>query len=353
MSWSRVEWTRLAGCYGCVALLHIAGWGMYLHYSKGYPHLVGLGLAAYLFGLRHAFDADHIAAVDDTVRYMLQQGKRPVSVGFFFSLGHSTVVLLLAVATVLSAASIKHHLPWLMQFGAVIGAGVSGTFLWIVGILNLLVLLETLQIWQRVRFGHHDHRHLEKLLTQRGLLNRLFGRRTQRFMSHSWQSYPLGILFGLGLDTASEIGLLAMTAGASAGTLPMAGALSLPILFAAGMTVMDTTDGVLMTRAYDWAFLNPLRRIFYNATMTGLSVAIALGVGTIELLKLWTASVGPRWRYFEPIVQLDLGNFGYVIVGMFLLASTISAVWWKFTDSQKNMSARLISSHSHSHSQWP
>ena len=276
---SRSEWAKLGGLYGFIALLHIFGWGAYLHYAGHFPQLVGLGFVAYMFGLRHAFDADHIAAVDDTVRFMLQKGKRPLGVGFFFSLGHSTIVLALAVGIAFAATAVKAELPQLKNMGAIIGAGVSGTFLWIIGILNLLVLLDILKIWQKAKTGTHSHAHLETLLQKRGLLNRLFGGRLQGLMNHSWQMYPLGLLFGLGFDTASEVGLLAMTAGASAGNLPLPAVLCLPILFAAGMTVMDTTDGVLMTKAYDWAFLNPLRKIFYNITTTGLSVAVALGVG--------------------------------------------------------------------------
>src|SRR5262245_8925491 len=202
------EWRRLAGLYGAIATLHLAGWGLYLHYAAGHPALVGLGFVAYMFGLRHAFDADHIAAIDDTVRYMLQKGKRPLGVGFFFSLGHSTVVLCLAVAIAFAAVVVKEELPALKNLGGVIGASVSGTFLWIIGVLNLLVLVDILGVWQKAKAGTHSHAHLEELLSRRGLVNRLFGGRLQRFIEHSWQLYPLGLLFGLGFDTASEVGLL-------------------------------------------------------------------------------------------------------------------------------------------------
>lgn len=320
---------RLAALYGFIGVLHILGWGLYLHYAVHYPQLVGLGFVAYMFGLRHAFDADHIAAVDDTVRFMLQKGKRPLGVGFFFSLGHSTVVLALAIAIAFAATTVKTELPQLKSLGALIGTGVSGTFLWVIGILNLLVLLDILQIWRSARSGTHTHAHLDSLLQKRGLLNRLFGGRLQKLMNHSWQMYPLGLLFGLGFDTASEVGLLAMTAGASAGNLPVPAVLCLPILFAAGMTVMDTTDGVLMSKAYDWAFVNPLRKIFYNITTTGLSVAVALLVGTIELLQVLIEILGLHGRYFDAIAALDFGIVGYLIVGMFLLAWGLSVGVWK------------------------
>jgi high-affinity nickel-transport protein len=345
---SRREWSHLSLLYGFIGVLHVLGWGTYLHYAGRYPQLVGLGFVAYMFGLRHAFDADHIAAVDDTVRYMLQKGKKPLGVGFFFSLGHSTVVLALAIGIAFSATAVKAELPQLKNMGAIIGAGVSGTFLWIIGILNLLVLLDILRIWRTAKSGMHSHAHLEALLQKRGLLNRLFGGRLQRFMHHSWQMYPLGLLFGLGFDTASEVGLLAMTAGASAGNLPLPAVLCLPVLFAAGMTVMDTTDGVLMSKAYNWAFLNPLRKIFYNITTTGLSVAVALVIGTIELLQVLIVMMDSRGPFSNFITGLNFAVLGYLIVGMFLLAWALSVGFWKFGRIEQRYSLQ-IGPHAHGH----
>jgi nickel/cobalt transporter (NiCoT) family protein len=346
VSFSPAEWTRLGGLYGFIGVLHLLGWGLYLHYAGHYPQLVGLGFVAYMFGLRHAFDADHIAAVDDTVRFMLQRGKKPLGVGFYFSLGHSTVVLALAIGIAFAATAVKTQLPFLRNTGAIIGAGVSGTFLWIIGILNLLVLLDILKIWRSAKSGTHSHAHLETLLQQRGLLNRLFGGRLTKLMNHSWQMYPLGLLFGLGFDTASEVGLLAMTAGASAGDLPIPAVLCLPILFAAGMTIMDTTDGVLMSKAYDWAFINPLRKIFYNITTTGLSVAVALLVGSIELLQVLIGMLGLHGQYVDAIAGLDFGILGYLIVGLFLLAWGLSVCIWKFGRIEERYPLNLRS-HSH------
>jgi high-affinity nickel-transport protein len=330
LSFTCGDWTRLAGLYSIIALLHLCGWGLFLYYSSRYPALVGLGFVAYMFGLRHAFDADHIAAVDDTVRYMLQKGKRPLGIGFFFSMGHSTIVFLLAMAIIFAATAVKQGLPALQNLGGIIGASVSGTFLWVIGILNLLVLLDILKIWRQAKTGEHSHVHLEELLAQRGLMNRLFGGRLQRVISHSWQMYPVGVLFGLGFDTASEVGLLAMTAGASAGNLPVAAVLSLPILFAAGMTAMDTTDGVLMLKAYDWAFVNPMRKILYNITITSLSIAVALIIGTIELLQVFIGMLGLRGQFFDLAAGLDFGILGYLIVATFLIAWGVSAAVWKF-----------------------
>ena len=351
LSFTGAEWIRLAGFYGFIALLHGIGWGLYLHHAPDHPALVGLGLAAYMFGLRHAFDADHIAAVDDTVRFLLQKGKKPLGIGFFFSLGHSTIVLILAIAITFAAAAVKANLPEMKDLGNLIGASVSGAFLWIIGILNLLVLLDILKVWQQAKQGTHSHAHLEQLLAQRGLINRLFGGRLQRLMNHSWQMYPLGLLFGLGFDTASEVGLLAMTAGASAGDLPVGGVLSLPILFAAGMSLMDTTDGVLMSKAYNWAFLNPLRKIFYNITTTGLSVAVALLIGTIELAQVFIHLLDLKGGVFDRIASLDFGLLGYLIVGMFLFAWLLSVALWKFgrLEERYGVATTLDSPATHAH----
>lgn len=345
---SAAESIRIAGFYGFIALLHGLGWGLYLHYTRSYPALVGLGFAAYMFGLRHAFDADHIAAVDDTVRLMLQKGREPLGVGFFFSLGHSTVVLGLSLAIAFAATAVKVRLPQLQNIGGVIGAGVSGTFLWIIGILNLLILLDILKVWQKAKTGAHGHAHLELLLRQRGLINRLFGGRLQTLMNHSWQMFPLGLLFGLGFDTASEVGLLAMTAGASVGSMPVAAVLSLPILFAAGMTVMDTTDGILMSTAYNWAFMNPLRKIFYNIATTGLSVAVALLIGTIELLQVFIGLLDLHGRVLDFVAKLDFGVLGYLIVGLFLLAWALSVAVWRFGHIEKRYGTRFVP-HVHTH----
>jgi high-affinity nickel-transport protein len=350
LTFTSAEWLRLAGLYGSIAALHALGWSLYLHYAADHPALIGLGLVAYMFGLRHAFDADHIAAIDDTVRYMLQKGRRPLGVGFFFSLGHSTIVLVLAIAITFAAAAVKQDLPELKNIGGIIGASVSGAFLWIIGVLNLLVLLDILGVWKKAKAGTHDHAHLEELLLRRGLLNRLFGGRLQKMLDHSWQLYPLGLLFGLGFDTASEVGLLAMTAGASAGNLPVPAVLCLPILFAAGMTLMDTTDGVLMSKAYNWAFVNPLRKIFYNLTTTAISIVVALVIGTIELMQVLIGMLGLQGPLFDFIAGLEFGVLGYLIVGLFLVAWALSVAWWKFGRIEERYGEpSLLHSHPHLH----
>ena len=347
---SGTDWLHLGSLYGFITVLHVAGWGLYLYYAAAFPALVGLGLVAYLFGLRHAFDADHIAAIDDTVRYMLQKGRRPLGVGFFFSLGHSTIVLCLAIGIGVAAVAVKEQLPQFQSLGGLIGATVSGAFLWIIGGLNLLVLFDILGVWQKAKAGTHDHRHLEELLAKRGLLNRLFGGRLQKTLNHSWQMYPLGLLFGLGFDTATEVGLLAMTAGASAGNLPLPAVLCLPILFAAGMTLMDTTDGVLMVKAYNWAFVNPLRKIFYNLTTTAISVVVALLIGTIELTQVLTGMLDLHGPFFDFVGGLEFGGLGYLIVGLFLVAWVLSAAWWKFGRLEERYGEPLLlHAHPHAH----
>ncbi|MFO1312314.1 MAG: HoxN/HupN/NixA family nickel/cobalt transporter [Burkholderiales bacterium] len=350
LSFTAAEWRRLAGFYGVIALLHVAGWGLYLHYAADHPALVGLGFVAYMFGLRHAFDADHIAAIDDTVRFLLQKGKRPLGVGFFFSLGHSTVVLVLAVAVAVAAAAVTSRIPAMKDVGSLIGATVSGSFLLLIGILNLFVLLGIMGVWRKARTGAHSHQHLDDLLAQRGLMNRLFGGRLSRAIEHSWQLYPLGLLFGLGFDTASEVALMAMTAGAAAGNLPIPAVLCLPILFAAGMSIMDTTDGVLMTKAYDWALTNPLRKIFYNMVTTGLSVLVALVIGGIELLQVLIRLLDLRSPFFDFVAGLDFGVLGYVIVGLFLLAWGLSVAAWKFGRLEtRYVAPGAMHAHAHRH----
>ena len=350
VAFSRSEWLRLAALYGAIALLHVAGVGLYLYYSSHHPTLVGLGFVAYMFGMRHAFDADHIAAVDDTVRYMLQKGERPLAVGFFFSLGHSTIVVALSVAIIVAASVVREDLAVWQSAGSVVGATVSGTFLWVIGILNVVVLLDILKVWREADTGKHSHAHLEELLAGHGLMGRLFGGRLRRLVSHSWQMYPLGMLFGLGFDTASEIGLLVMTAGAATGNIPVAAVLALPLLFAAGMSALDTTDGVLMAKAYDWAFVNPLRKIFYNITITSLSIVVALLIGTVELLQVLVRVLGLAGPFAEFVTGVDFGMMGYAIVAFFLAAWMISVAIWKLGRfDQRYEVLHPLHSHPHSH----
>src|SRR6266542_2554656 len=247
------EWGKLGGMFGFVALLHVLGWGLFVGVASRYPAFAGAGVLAYTFGLRHAFDADHISAIDDTTR-----------------------------------------------------------------------------IWRQMKQGSYHREHLEELLLQRGFVNRILGGRAQKLINHSWQMYPLGLLFGLGFDTASEVGLLALTAGVATGKVSFWAVISLPLLFAAGMSLMDTTDGALMSKAYGWAFSSPLRKIWYNITTTSLSVAVALLIGSIEILQVVSGRLGWKGAFFDFLNdKLDFGVLGYIIVGMFLLAWIGSVLLWK------------------------
>jgi nickel/cobalt transporter (NiCoT) family protein len=236
----------------------------------------------------------------------------------------------MAIAVSFAAGAVAQRLPLLASSGAIIGAGVSGIFLWVIGILNLMVLLDVLKVWRFAKSGAHNHDHLDRILQKRGFINRMSGGRLPKLITRSWQMYPLGILFGLGFDTASEIGLLAMTAGATVAHLPMPAVLSLAVLFAAGMSAIDATDSILMTKAYNWALTNPLRKIFYNLTTTGLSVAAALLIGTLQLARVLAALLGLHGRFFDWIDGLDFSVIGYVLAGMFLSAWMLSMALWKF-----------------------
>ena len=338
---TRAERLRLAGFAGGVLLLHLLGWGLFLWYSRAYPALAGVGTLAYTFGLRHAFDADHIAAIDNTTRKFLQDGRRSLGVGFFFSLGHSTIVFSLAAGLAIAADAVHSRIPMLQSYGSSIGAGVSGTFLWLIGVLNLLVLADILRIFRELRRGSYDRERLEQRLLDRGLMSRFVLHRLARRIRASWQMYPLGLLFGLGFDTATEVGLLALAAGAASHAVPFLAVISLPLLFAAGMSLMDTADGAFMSQAYGWAFSNPIRKIYYNITVTTLSVAVALLVGTVELLQVAAAKLalgGGIWRFLD---ELDFSTLGYGIVGLFVLTWAASLALWRARRIEQRWSAFL------------
>lgn len=320
----RGERLRLGGFFGGVGLLHVGGWGLLLSYGVGHPAFLALGGLAYTFGLRHAFDADHISAIDNTTRKLLQDGKKPMGVGFFFSLGHSTVVLLIAIALGLAVKSIVEGVVsdkgQLKNIGGVIGTSVSGSFLVLIGLLNLVILLDIVRVYRRMKSGGYDRESLDQELLAGGVLTRIFGR-LFKVIKHSWQMYPVGFLFGLGFDTASEVALLAISAGAAAQGIPFIAVVSLPLIFAAGMSLMDTADGAFMAKAYSWAFASPIRKVFYNLTVTALSVFVALFVGVVELSQILIQVLGLKGGLFDVIAGFDfIGKAGYFIVAAFVLA---------------------------------
>ena len=334
------EWRVVGGMGGFVLLLHVLGWGTLVglvvpaHYELGSGQAfgVGLGLTAYTLGMRHAFDADHIAAIDNTTRTLMADGRRPLSVGFWFSLGHSTIVFglvgLLALGVRALASQVEDESSLLQRVTGVVGTAVSGTFLYAIGIVNLVVLVGIVKVYRQMRAGVLDEAELEHQLAGRGLLNRFLAPAT-RAVRQPGQMYPVGILFGLGFDTATEVGLLVLAGGAAAFSLPWYAVLTLPVLFAAGMSLLDTIDGCFMNFAYGWAFSRPVRKVYYNLTVTALSVAVALVIGTIELLSLLTAKAGIERGPLAAIGRVDLNAVGFVVVGFFVLAWLVALAVWK------------------------
>jgi len=319
------EWRPLIGMAGFVLLLHVAGWGVLAGV------VVGLGVTAYTLGMRHAFDADHIAAIDNTTRRQLAQGRRPVSVGFWFSLGHSTILLvlvaLLASGVRALAGQLADESSLLHQVAGVGGTVISGVFLLLIGVLNLIVLAGIVAVFRRMRRGGFDEAELEAQLGNRGLVTR-FLKGATRGVTKPWHMYPVGLLFGLGFDTATEVGLLVLAGGAAV-SLPWYAVLTLPVLFAAGMSLLDTIDGLFMTYAYGWANLRPVRKVYYNIAITGLSVAVALVIGGIELISVLAERLGIVTGPLAAIAGLDLGDVGFLMVGLFATAWVVAIVVWK------------------------
>ena len=346
ISFSRDEVFRLLGLFGFVAALHIVGFGLFYYYNsqpqfhslgdgKGNLVFAGAATLAYGFGLRHAFDADHISAIDDTTRFLLQKGKRPLGVGFFFSLGHSTIVLALSVVIAFAAKAASRFQAGFAGTGGIIGTLVSASFLYLIAALNLAVLVGIVKMWRKAKLGQYQPDELDVLLANRGFLNRIFRGRYNKFINHSWQMYPVGILFGLGFDTATEVGFLGLSATAAVGVsgtgaaLPPLAILSLPLLFAAGMSLMDTFDGVFMSKAYGWAFVTPIRKIYYNITTTGLSIFVAFVVGSIEVIGLLSDKLELSGQPWDFIAGIDINTAGQLIVAIFLLVWLGAVAYYK------------------------
>jgi len=349
---TRAEWKRLAGLFGIVAALHVIGFAILVAlvvphgYSLGTSGAFGLGIGvtAYMLGLRHAFDADHIGAIDNTTRKLMNDGQRPLSVGFFFSLGHSTIVFALAVLVSIGVrgltGAVESDDSVLHQATGLVGPLISGAFLVVIGLVNLVIFANVMGVFRRMRHGELDERRLEQQLDSFGFMNRLLGRVT-RSIRKPWQMYPLGLLFGLGFDTATEVALLVVAGGAAASGLPFYAILCLPILFAAGMTLFDTLDGAFMNFAYGWAFSKPVRKIYYNIAVTGLSVAVALLVGTVELLAVLADKLGLSGGVWSLASSLDLNLVGYAIVGLFVVTWACSLAVWRFGRIEERWTAGL------------
>ena len=335
-----------------VLFLHLAGWGTLIgivaprHYELDAHQVfgMGLGVTAYTLGMRHAFDADHIAAIDNTTRKLMAEGKRPVSVGFWFSLGHSSIVFglcaLLAFGVRALAGQVRSDSSALHTVTGLIGTTVSGVFLCLIGMINLVVLVGIVKVFRAMRRGDFDEAALQHQLDNRGFMNRLLGGAT-RAITQPWQMYPLGVLFGLGFDTATEVSLLVLAGGAAAFSLPWYAIITLPVLFAAGMSLLDTIDGCFMNFAYGWAFSRPVRKVYYNIAITGLSVAVALIVGTVELVSILTDRLEIRSGPLAAIGDLDLNDVGYAIVALFVLTWAVALGVWKLAGIEEKWSAAL------------
>jgi high-affinity nickel-transport protein len=353
---TRRDRRSLWGMFGFIVFLHVLGFGILFalvvphHYNIGKNGLydVGVGVLAYTFGLRHAFDADHIAAVDNTTRKLIADDtsdRKPLSVGFWFSLGHSSIVFtlafLLSAGVKALAGQVGKGSSGLHSATGIIGASVSGTFLWVLGILNLVVLLGIIKVFREMRSGRYDEAQLEEHLNKRGFMNRFLSGLTKSIRK-PWHIYPVGLLFGLGFDTATEVGLLVLAGGAAAFvSLPFYSILVLPILFAAGMCLMDTIDGVFMNAAYGWAFAKPVRKVFYNITITAMSVAVALVIGTIELVSVLTQQAHITSGPLATIGSVPLDYAGYAIVGLFAASWLVAVLIWRYGRIEEKWSASL------------
>ena len=292
--------------------------------------LAGLGIVAYTLGLRHGFDADHIAAIDNTIRKLMQQDQDPITVGTWFSLGHSTIVVGLIVALIFFTRTVAGGIPALQSDGAIIGTAISGGFLWLIGLLNIVTAVSIYRIYRDVRTGEKEKQDMEELLNKRGFMNRYLNP-LFKIVNKPWQIYPVGLLFGLGFDTASEVALIAISVGAGvSGAIPLWMILVLPFMFTCGMVLVDTTDGIAMRRAYGWAFIKPIRKIYYNLTLTVISVLIAIAIGTVEVIQVLSLELKPTGPFWSWITGLDFSKIGYIVVTIFVMTWIISMAYYKF-----------------------
>ena len=347
--WRRQDTVRTAGLLAVIAAFHVLAFGILFvlvvpdHYEIGSKAFgIGLGVTAYTLGMRHAFDADHIAAIDNTTRKLMADGKRPVSAGFWFALGHSSVVVAMAALVgggAHLASTLVNEDSGAHQTLGVIGTSVSGTFLYVIAALNLVALVGILRVFRAMRAGRYDEAELESHLDSRGFMNRVLGRFTKS-ITRPGQMYPIGFLFGLGFDTATEVVLMVMAGSGAAAGLPWYAILCLPLLFAAGMSLFDTLDGTFMNFAYQWAFSNPVRKVFYNLAITGLSIAVAFLIGTIELISVLHDKLDLHDRLTSWISGLDLGNVGYIIVGLFVVVWAAALAYWRLANVEQRWAVR-------------
>ena len=352
-----VERTRVLAMYGVILALHVAGFFVFFAFvvPSHYKGLgIGVSILAYTLGLRHAFDADHISAIDNTTRKVMSERQgtgqpRPFGFGFFFSLGHSSIVVAIGIGIIVAErtvfSAVSSNSSSLERFGGLFGTLVSASFLFLIGLLNLVILAGIVRIFRSMRRGEYDEAELERQLANRGLFYRFFGR-WMRAINKEWQLYPVGVVFGLGFDTATEVALLATTALAASQHVPWYAIICLPILFTAGMTLMDTTDGLFMNLAYEWAFFQPVRRVYYNLAITGLSVAICFFIGGIETLSLFPYEIkglSQTHGFWGFMYNFNINTAGFVIVGMFIFTWLAALLLWRFGRIEEKWGARLQS----------
>jgi len=351
------ERRRVIGMYGSILLLHALGFAVFIAYvlPAHYKFFgIGLSVTAYTLGLRHAFDADHISAIDNTTRKAMNQRQgtskpRPFGFGYFFSLGHSTIVIAIGVGIIIAEKTVlpavTHSNSSLESFGGTFGTIVSAGFLFLIALLNLIILLGIVRVFRSMRRGEYDEAELERQLENRGFFYRFF-RRWMNAIDKEWQMYPVGVVFGMGFDTATEVALLTSTALLAAEHIPWQAIIALPILFTAGMSLMDTSDGLFMNVAYGWAFFNPIRKVFYNLAITGLSVAICVfigGIETLSLVPLEVHGVSQTSGFWGFMYNFNINTAGFVIVGMFIITWAAAILIWHFGHIEQRWTARLQS----------
>jgi nickel/cobalt transporter (NiCoT) family protein len=351
-SLSPTEWRRTRWMFGSIIALHALGFGIFIAFVvPGHYRGLGIGVSvlAYTLGLRHAFDADHISAIDNTTRKLMNDRRgtekpRPLSIGYWFSLGHSTIVIVIGVGIVVAEKTVfpvvSNKGSGLETFGGIFGTLVSASFLYLIALLNIVILAGIWRVFRSMRRGDYDEAELERQLENRGLMYRFFGK-WMKAITKEWQMYPVGVVFGLGFDTATEVALLATTALLATRALPWYSIMCLPILFTAGMSMMDTFDGIFMNVAYGWAFFNPVRKVYYNLAITGLSVAICFFIGTIEVLGLAPTELKFKGAFWNDMAKFNINAAGFVIVGMFVLTWAGALLIWRIGHIEEKWSAQL------------
>ena len=334
------EWGRLGGMGAVVVAVNLTGWAIFFlavapqHFQyKGLGIGIGLGVTAWTLGMRHAFDADHISAIDNVTRKLMIEGRRPLGTGFFFAVGHSTVIVLVGVGLSIAAkavfGAVVNPNSGYETVGGIVGTGLAASFLYLIALLNIVVLAGIVKVFRDMRLGLYDEEELERQLQARGLMYRFFGR-FMRSINHTWQMFFVGLIFGIGFDTATEVLLLSATAAAATEGLPWYAVLAMPLLFSGGMMLFDSVDGCFMNFAYGWAFARPVRKVYYNLVITGLSIAAAFLIGTIEIVGLLTTELRLRGGFWDFMANFDINKAGFIIVGLFLVIWVAALAVWKY-----------------------